>query len=107
MILPVSWSDTETGIMKRPRATLAISQPRPFYYLENFGQALAGLKTRYADLLLDQELAFIETFARLPQASAALLVRMVMREGDLFRTSKLRYAEIGPPERAAAPLVDL
>ena len=83
------------------------SPPRPFYYLENFSEALACLKSRYADLLLDPELTFIDTFARLPQASAALLVRMIMRTGDLFRTSKLRYAEIGPPENAAEPLVDL
>ena len=46
-------------------------------------------------------------FARLPVASAALVVRMIMRQGDLFRATKLNYAEIGCPRQAAAPLIDL
>ena len=82
-------------------------RPRPFYYLENFHDALSWLKARYADLLVEQELAFIDALARMPTHSAALLVRMIMRRGELFRTSKLRYAEIGAPEKAAAPLVEL
>ena len=32
---------------------------------------------------------------------------MIMRQGDLFRTSKLNYAEIGCPRQAAAPLIEL
>jgi hypothetical protein len=80
---------------------------QPFYYLENFCDALSGLKSRYADLLQAAEIEFIDSLSRLPRTSAALLVRMVMREGDLFRTSKLRYAEIGPAERAAEPLIEM
>jgi hypothetical protein len=41
----------------------------------------------------------------LPKASRALLVRMVMRKGDLFRASKLNYAEIGDTRQAASALV--
>src|SRR5690606_7462917 len=59
------------------------------------------------DLLNDEERAFMRAFEALPQASSALLVRMVMRKGALFRTGKLDYAEIGCPRAAAAPLVDL
>lgn len=81
------------------------AHPRPYYYLENFATALEWLRARYRDLLADDERRFMATFAELPVSSAALLVRMVMRQGDLFRTSKLRYSEIGCPVRAAAPLV--
>jgi hypothetical protein len=58
-------------------------RPRPFYYLENCHDALSWLKGRYADLLVEQELAFIEALARMPTHSAALLVRMIMRRGEL------------------------
>ena len=67
----------------------------PFYYLENFRQVLAWVSRHHSDLLDETELAFIERFALLPQPSQALLVRMVMRKGMLFRASKLRYPEIG------------
>jgi VRR-NUC domain len=83
------------------------AHPRPYYYLENFTVALDWLRGRYRDLLDGEERHFIEDFARLPTASAALVVRMIMRQGDLFRTSKLCYREIGCPRRAAAPLVEL
>ena len=83
------------------------AHPRPYYYLENFTVALEWLRARYRDLLADEERRFISTFTALPIESAALVVRMIMRQGDLFRTSKLDYAEIGCPKRAAAPLIEL
>ncbi len=84
-----------------------MAHPRPFYYLENFLTALAGLCERYGDLLDETEKDFIDQFRRLPQVSAALLVRMIGRKGDLFRTAKLVYGEIGCPRAAAAPLLAL
>ncbi|MDH0745486.1 VRR-NUC domain-containing protein [Pseudomonas sp. GD03842] len=78
----------------------------PFYYLENFRQALTWIAQRYDDLLDPEEQRFIGAFADLPQAAQALLVRMIMRKGTLFRTSKLNYAEIGDVHRAVAPLID-
>ncbi|WP_217474070.1 VRR-NUC domain-containing protein [Stutzerimonas stutzeri] len=78
----------------------------PFYYLENFRQVLAWIGERHGDLLVDQERAFLDRFNDVPQASQALLVRMVMRKGTLFRASKLRYAEIGCPLEAATALID-
>ncbi|MGF6876254.1 VRR-NUC domain-containing protein [Paraburkholderia sp. MM5477-R1] len=74
------------------------------YYLLNFERALAWLAARYDDLLDDEERAFLETFATLPQASRALLVRMLMRKGMLFRASRLAYDEIGCPLQAAMPM---
>ncbi|WP_028239175.1 VRR-NUC domain-containing protein [Stutzerimonas azotifigens] len=79
----------------------------PFYYLDNFQQVLRWVGEHHGDLLLAPEQRFLEDFPVLPQASRALLVRMVMRKGELFRTGKLRYAEIGCPRRAAAPLAEL
>ena len=84
-----------------------MSHPRPFYYLENFCTALNWLRQRYGDLLNDTEHGFIDQFHRLPLGSAALLVRMLGRRGDLFRTGKLNYAEIGCARAAAAPLIEL
>jgi hypothetical protein len=76
-----------------------------FYYLDNFHRVLEWIAERYDDLLLDDERAFIATFATLPQPARALLVRMVMRKGTLFRASKLNYAEIGCPVEAARHLL--
>lgn len=78
----------------------------PFYYLDNFRQVLAWVGERHGDLLDDAERSFIDRFQQTPQTSQALLVRMVMRKGTLFRASKLRYAEIGCPLQAAAALVE-
>ncbi|EGD03435.1 hypothetical protein B1M_16495, partial [Burkholderia sp. TJI49] len=85
------------------------SSPTPpaFYYLTNFERALAWLGERYDDLLDDAEHAFLLHFPTLPQASRALLVRMLMRNGADFRASKLVYDEIGCPLEAAEPLVAL
>ncbi|NVZ23458.1 VRR-NUC domain-containing protein [Pseudomonas costantinii] len=77
----------------------------PLYYLHNFRQVLLWLGQRYADLLDPDEAHFIQQFDRLPQASQALLVRMVMRKGMHFRASKLNYLEIGCTHTAAQALV--
>lgn len=77
------------------------------YYLDNFRTALAWIGERYHDLLNVEELTFLQCFAALPQASQALLVRLIMRKGPHFRASKLSYAEIGDVQVAAAPLLAL
>ena len=78
----------------------------PFYYLKNFELVLSTILARYADLLAADELRFITEFPQAPQNSRALLARMVMRRGDLFRASKLNYREIGDTCAAAARLVE-
>jgi hypothetical protein len=96
---------------KRPstdaRAQSAVPALAPFYYLKNFELVLSTIQDRYADLLLRDELQFITQFPRLPLSSRALLARLVMRRSDLFRASKIRYAEIGDTRTAAAPLIEL
>jgi hypothetical protein len=79
----------------------------PFYYLENFQRVTAWIVDRYDGLLADDERTFIAHFGALPQASRALLVRMVMRKGTLFRASKLHYEEIGCTRAAVGPLAAL
>jgi hypothetical protein len=79
----------------------------PFYYLKNFELVLSTILERYSDLLLPEELRFITQFPLLALESRALLVRMVMRRGELFRQAKLNYAEIGETVTAAAPLIML
>ncbi|MGH8387934.1 MAG: VRR-NUC domain-containing protein [Pseudomonas sp.] len=79
----------------------------PLYYLNNFRQVLDWLEHRYADVLSVEEHQFIRDFKGLPQASQALLVRMVMRKGIHFRVSKLHYAEIGDIASAAESLLAL
>ena len=95
--------------MQKPVATDARSDIRSDvpYYLLNFERALAWLAARYDDLMDAQEHAFLDAFAGLPQESRALLVRMLMRKGTLFRASRLSYDEIGCPLRAAAPMAAL
>nr|WP_150710544.1 VRR-NUC domain-containing protein [Pseudomonas fluorescens] len=70
-------------------------------------QVIDWLEHRYADVLNEEEQAFMADFNRLPRESRALLVRMVMRKGIHFRASKLHYLEIGDITTAAAPLLTL
>jgi FAN1, HTH domain/VRR-NUC domain/Fanconi anemia-associated nuclease SAP domain len=88
-------------------ARSGLSLLEPFYYLKNFELVLGMIESRYSDLLLVEESQFIAEFPRLPMVSRALLVRMVMRRGDLFRASKLNYSEIGETRAAAEPLITL
>jgi hypothetical protein len=56
----------------------------PFYDLTNFQMVLSAVSDRYADMYSQSESEFILKFARLPTASAALLVRMIMRTHLFF-----------------------
>ena len=88
------------------RASRELPVLAPFYYLKNFELVLTTILTRYSDLLQDDELRFVTQFPQLPMESRALLARLVMRRGDLFRSAKLHYAEIGETgAAAAAPIV--
>lgn len=96
-----SW---DTDMNANVRSTLPMLEP--FYYLKNFELVLSTVLVRYADLLAVDELRFITEFPQVPQSSRALLARMVMRRGDLFRASKLNYPEIGDTRAAAAALIE-
>ncbi len=97
--------NVSTAREHEPRARYSLADR--FYYLNNFQTVLASLTARYVDLLSIEEQQFLADFERLPKVSRALLVRMVMRKGDLFRASRLHYLEIGEPCAAVAPLLKL
>jgi hypothetical protein len=78
-----------------------------FYYLANFQAMIETLQRRDGDLLAPEERRFIVDFYELPREARALLVRMVMRKGPLFRASRLAYAEIADAGAAALPLLGL
>src|SRR3984957_13574856 len=96
--------DLQPSVQAR-RGNLQCRPADPFYYLNNFESVLSSLLERYRDLLSAEERQFISHFGSLPRASRALLVRMIMRKGGLFRAGKLNYGEIGETAAAAAPLL--
>jgi hypothetical protein len=97
------WQESRNDEPAARRAPL----PDPFYYLNNFQTVLSSIEGRYPQLLRLEERQFIARFRALPRASRALLVRLVTRDGTMFRRSRLNYAEIGDTAAAAAPLVRL
>jgi hypothetical protein len=81
--------------------------PDTLYYLRNFRQAIDWVVERNHDLLSSIERQFAERFSTLPVAAQAVLARLSMRRGDLFRESKIRYAEIEPLREALTALIEV
>jgi hypothetical protein len=104
-IAPIT-TDAAVAASRLRRGKLLCRPVDPFYYLNNFESVLSSLLERYPDLLSAEERQFISRFGTLPKVSRALLVRMIMRKGELFRAGKLKYAEIGETSAAAAPLME-
>ena len=76
----------------------------PDYYLRNFICLLEQVVGQYSDLLSPAELAFYQTFTNLSADARKLLVRLLTRKGDLFRSDRLCYMEIGSVTAAAQEL---
>ncbi|WP_372964979.1 VRR-NUC domain-containing protein [Marinobacter sp.] len=81
------------------------SVDNPFYYLENMDMLVAWVADHHGDLLTVDEQRRLVAFANLPTGPRALLTRMVMRSGELFRVDKLRYPELPVPEAEALDLL--
>ena len=79
--------------MNMPLIT-ATSLADPLYYLRNAQQVIELCLRQYADLLTPAEIQQLQEFLQLDTPAQALLVRLVMRKGTLFRTDKLNYAEV-------------
>ncbi|MFO8141772.1 MAG: VRR-NUC domain-containing protein, partial [Marinobacter sp.] len=77
------------------------SLDNPLYYLENMDILVAWVADHHSDLLTGQERDRLAAYAGLNTGSRALLTRMVMRTGELFRADKLRYPELPVPEAEA------
>lgn len=88
----MSTSSTDLFQLDTPKGA-DLEDPR--YYLRNFHTLIDWVETYHGDLLLDSERKRLEALRDLPEEVRCLLVRMVMRSGELFRQSKLSYAEIG------------
>ena len=73
----------------------------PLYYLENMETVVAWVANHHSDLLLASERDCLQAFLELSRPARALLTRMVMRTGDVFRADKLNYPELGSPEAGA------
>lgn len=73
----------------------------PLYYLENMDILVAWVADHHADLLTEQERSRLAAYKDLATGPRALLTRMVMRTGELFRADKLRYPELPVPESEA------
>ena len=89
-------------LMRQTRSYLATADlENPLYYLENMDILVAWVANHHADLLTEQERSRLAAFTGLATGPRALLTRMVMRTGELFRADKLRYPELPVPEPEA------
>lgn len=79
----------------------------PLYYLDNFQYLIDWISTRYEDLLNTNERVFISQFRQLSEPAQALLVRFIMRKGELFRLGKLSYPEIDNDKSLAETVREL
>ena len=69
----------------------------PLYYLANFETVIRWVRSHHSDLLVAFELEAIDHLLELPADQRALIARMVMRTGELFRVEKLNYPELANP----------
>ncbi|WP_419811164.1 VRR-NUC domain-containing protein [Bacterioplanoides sp.] len=65
-----------------------------YYYHDNSLHLIRHVQALYADILDDAEREFIEQFLLLSASAQQIYIRLLCRKGDLFRSSKLTYAEI-------------
>ncbi len=75
------------------------------YYLTNFNTMLDFVIEQYPDLLSTSETCFINRFSSTEKEARQLYVRLICRKGPLFRSDKLKYAEI-PDISASAELLE-
>lgn len=73
----------------------------PLYYLENFETVVRWVRHHHSDLLTADETWQLDDLLNLDQPARALLARMVMRSGGLFRVEKFNYPEVGVPLKDA------
>ena len=66
----------------------------PLYYLKNLQAVVTWVMTHHHDLLDAEELTTLQQLLQLSIPAQALLARMIIRKGELFRSDKLKYDEI-------------
>ncbi|WP_339675732.1 VRR-NUC domain-containing protein [uncultured Zhongshania sp.] len=90
-------SDKENSIAIISTAVPALqsaSLSNPLYYLENFQTVIRWVLAHHADLLLQDEQALLVQLLNQSEAGQAIVARLVMRKGELFRRDTLAYDEI-------------
>ena len=66
----------------------------PLYYLKNLQAVVRWVTAHHHDLLNAEELEVLHRFLQLAMPAQALLARMIIRKGEIFRSDKLEYQEI-------------
>jgi len=74
------------------------------YYLDNVKTLFDHVETVYADILDEECREFLESFNELAEDAQKLIIRLLNRSAELFRLSKLNYAEIESLTNAADKL---
>ena len=74
------------------------------YYLDNVLTLFQHVEHTYADILEPDQLGFLTGFAGLSDDARKLYIRLLNRNNDWFRVSKLNYPEITSLEDAIAAL---
>ncbi len=80
----------------RPSVVRPSSAPLddPLYYLRNVDTVVHWVCQHHGDLLSPSETAQLSDYHALPTPARALLVRMLLRKGEFFRSDALQYSEI-------------
>ncbi|GGN01281.1 hypothetical protein GCM10010967_39580 [Dyadobacter beijingensis] len=76
----------------------------PKYYLDYFNYVLAFVRKRYAHILHEREVVFLDDYESLSEDAQCLFIRFSNRRKSFFRTNALSYSEI---EDVAAVLTEL
>ncbi|GMQ48685.1 VRR-NUC domain-containing protein [Vibrio sp. 10N] len=76
----------------------------PKYYLSNFMTLLRSVERLYGDLLNKMEHDWFARFYALEQDEQCLLIRMMTRKGEWFRSDKLTYPELSGTEQLLSKL---
>ncbi|WP_428793638.1 VRR-NUC domain-containing protein [Vibrio nomapromontoriensis] len=78
----------------------------PKYYLANFHKLLCHVEHLYADLLNHEESLWLARFRKLTNDAQCLLIRLMTRKGEWFRSDKLHYPELDSIDSCIAELVN-
>ena len=78
----------------------------PKYYLSNFQKLLIHVEHLYADLLHHEEHLWLVRFRALTEDAQCLLIRLMTRKGEWFRSDKLHYSELSSMKNCIHELVN-
>jgi len=93
-ILEGNRSDAASSIAEAPPRSQYRKNLPARYYLDHFNEFLSVIRSRYSHTLTENHWKFLTDFSTLSSDAQCLFVRMLNRQGELFDTRKLNYAEI-------------